>query len=82
MNALFLIVLFIVLGIVLLTVKAKNSIYPINFKKFGYISLGLAVLTLLSASFTIIEPGFVGVPVTFGNVGSQSLPAGIHPIFF
>jgi prohibitin 1 len=37
---------------------------------------------MLSASFTIIEPGYVGVPVTFGNVGSQSIPAGLHPIFF
>ncbi len=82
MNTLFLIVVFAALGIVLLTVKPRNVSYPFNFKKIGYISLGLAVLSMLSESFTIIEPGYVGVPVTFGNVGSQSLPAGIHPIFF
>ena len=62
--------------------RSREGISPINFKKLGYASLGLAVLAFVSASFTIIEPGYVGVPVTFGNVGSQSLPAGIHPIFF
>ena len=82
MTASFFIVVFAALGIVLLTVKSRNVSYPFNLKKIGYISLGLAVLSMLSASFTIIEPGYVGVPVTFGNVGSQSLPAGIHPIFF
>jgi regulator of protease activity HflC (stomatin/prohibitin superfamily) len=78
----FLIVLFIAVGIALLTAKPRNTVYPMNFKKFGYASFGIAALVLLSESFTIIEPGYVGVPVTFGNVGSQSLPAGIHPIFF
>ncbi len=82
MTASFFIVLFAAVGIALLTVKPRNVSYPFNFKKLGFASLGLAVLSLLSASFTIIEPGYVGVPVTFGNVGSQSLPAGIHPIFF
>ncbi len=82
MNASFFIVLFTAVGIALLTFKPRNISYPINFKKFGLASLGLAVLSLLSASFTIIEPGYVGVPVTFGTVSSQSLPAGIHPIFF
>ena len=78
----FLIVLFAAVGIALLTVKLRDGAYPNNFKKLGFAFLGLAVLALLSESFTIIEPGYVGVPVTFGNVGSQSLPAGIHPIFF
>jgi len=82
MSASFLILLFIAAGIILLTVKGGDVSYPVNFKKFGYASLGLAVLALISESFTIIEPGYVGVPVTFGNVGSQSLQAGIHPIFF
>ena len=82
MTASFFIVLFIIVGIVLLNVKSTNVNYPVNFKKFGYVSLLLAVLSMVSASFTIIDPGYVGVPVTFGNVGSQSLPAGIHPIFF
>ncbi len=82
MTASFFIVLFAAVGVVLLTFKSRNLSYPMNFKKLGFASLGLAVLALLSASFTIIEPGYVGVPVTFGNVGSQSLPAGIHPIFF
>ena len=77
-----LIVLLAALGIALLTVKPRNVSYPFNFKKFGYASLGLAVLALISESFTIIDPGYVGVPVTFGNVAAQSLPAGIHPIFF
>jgi len=80
MTASFLIVLFAAVGIVLLSINKQNFPFPI--KKLGYISLVLAVLFLLAASFTIIEPGYVGVPVTFGNVGSQSLPAGIHPIFF
>ena len=82
MNTSFLIVLFAAVGIALLTIKGRNVAYPVNFKKLGYLSLGLAVLSLIAASITIIEPGYVGVPVTFGNVGSQSLPAGIHPIFF
>lgn len=82
MNTSFLILLFIAIGIALLTAKARNVSYPINFKKIGLASLGLAVLIMISESFTIIDPGYVGVPVTFGNVGSQSLPAGIHPIFF
>ena len=82
MTTSFLIVLFAAIGIALLAFKPRNVFYPISFKKLGYISLGLALLSLLSASFTIIQPGYVGVPVTFGNVGSQSLPAGIHPIFF
>ena len=78
----FVIVLLVIVGIVLLTVKSRNVSPPVDFKKFGYASLGLAVLFWASESFTIIEPGYVGVPVTFGNVGSQSLPAGLHPIFF
>ena len=82
MTTSFFIVLFAAIGIALLVFKPRNVFYPISFKKLGYISLGLALLSLLSASFTIIQPGYVGVPVTFGNVGSQSLPAGIHPIFF
>lgn len=82
MGALFFIVLFLVVGIALLTVRPKNLAYPVKLKQFGIISLLLAALTLASASFTIIDPGYVGVPVTFGNVGAQSLPAGIHPIFF
>ena len=82
MTTSFLILLFIAVGIALLTFKPREVSYPINFKKLGYAALGLAVLALISESFTIIEPGYVGVPVTFGNVGSQSLPAGIHPIFF
>jgi regulator of protease activity HflC (stomatin/prohibitin superfamily) len=82
MTTSFFIVLFAAIGIALLTFKPRNVFYPISFKKLGYISFGLALLSLLSASFTIIQPGYVGVPVTFGNVGSQSLPAGIHPIFF
>ncbi len=82
MTASFFIVLFAILGIALLTVKPRNLAYPIKFKQMGYISLLLAGITLASASFTIIDPGYVGVPVTFGNVGAQSLPAGIHPIFF
>ena len=82
MTTSFFIVLFAAVGIALLTVKVRDGSYPFSFKKIGYVSLGLAVLALVSASLTIIEPGYVGVPVTFGNVGSQSLPAGIHPIFF
>ena len=82
MTTAFFIVLFAAVGIALLTVKVRDGSYPFSFKKIGYVSLGLAVLALVSASLTIIEPGYVGVPVTFGNVGSQSLSAGIHPIFF
>ena len=76
------ILLFVVVGIVLLTVSPRNVSRPAELKKLGYASFGLAALFLVFASFAIIEPGYVGVPVTFGNVGSQSLPAGIHPIFF
>jgi len=82
MTTSFLVVLFAAIGIALLTIKGGDASFPINFKKAGFLSLGLAVLAFGAASFTIIEPGYVGVPVTFGNVGSQSLPAGIHPIFF
>jgi len=82
MTTSFFIVLFAALGIALLTVRRRDASYPIDFRKAGFVSLGLAVLAFSAASFTIIEPGYVGVPVTFGNVGSQSLPAGIHPIFF
>jgi regulator of protease activity HflC (stomatin/prohibitin superfamily) len=82
MTTSFFIVLFIVVGIALLTVKVRAGSYPFNFKKAGYASLALAVIALLSESFTIIQPGYVGVPVTFGNVGSHSIPAGFHPIFF
>ncbi|HUI64269.1 MAG TPA: prohibitin family protein [Bacteroidota bacterium] len=82
MTTSYFILLFVVLGILLLTAKSRNVSHPFDFKKMGLASLGLAALSMIIASFTIIEPGFVGVPVTFGNVGSQSLPAGIHPIFF
>ncbi len=82
MTTLSLIVLFIVVGIALLNVKVGDGSYPINLKKFGYASFGLAILAFIAGSFTIIEPGYVGVPVTFGTVGSQSLSAGFHPIFF
>ena len=82
MNTSFLIVLFAAIGVALLTVKTNNVGLPFSPKKLGLAVLGLALLALLSESVTIIEPGYVGVPVTFGSVGSQSLPAGIHPIFF
>lgn len=82
MSTAFLILLFTAVGIALLTARPRNDSYPFKFKKLGYASLALAVIALLSESFTIIEPGYVGVPVTFGNVAAQSLPAGIHPIFF
>ena len=82
MNPSLLIVFFIGLGFVLLTVKPGNIPFPFQMKKFGFASFGMAALILLSESVTIIEPGYVGVPVTFGNVGPQSLPAGMHPIFF
>jgi regulator of protease activity HflC (stomatin/prohibitin superfamily) len=82
MNTSFLIVLFAAIGVALLTVKVRDEAFPFNPKKLGLAVLGLALLALLSESVTIIEPGYVGVPVTFGNVGSQSLGAGIHPIFF
>lgn len=82
MMTLFFIVLFIVVGAALMTIKSVDASYPIRFKKIGYVSFGLAILAFVAGSFTIIEPGYVGVPVTFGNVGSQSLPAGFHPIFF
>jgi len=82
MSTLFFIVVFTVAGILLLTMKQRNVPSPIPFKRLGVISLVLAVASVLAASFTIIEPGYVGVPVTFGNVGSASLPAGLHPIFF
>jgi regulator of protease activity HflC (stomatin/prohibitin superfamily) len=73
---------FVVIGIALLTFKASGVSDPVRLKKLGYASFGLAVLILASASFTIIQPGYVGVPVTFGSVGSHSIPAGFHPIFF
>ncbi len=82
MTTSFFILLFIALGIALLTFKPRDVSYPIKFKRLGYASFALAFFSLISASFTIIEPGYVGVPVTFGNVGSQSLQAGLHPIFF
>jgi len=82
MSALFFIVVFTVAGILLLTVRQRNIPSPVPFKRLGVISLVLAAASVLAASFTIIEPGYVGVPVTFGNVGSASLPAGLHPIFF
>ncbi|HTP79819.1 MAG TPA: SPFH domain-containing protein, partial [Bacteroidota bacterium] len=76
------IALFGAIGIALLTLKPRNVEYPFSYKKLGVASLGLALLALVGASFTIIEPGYVGVPVTFGNVGTQPIPAGLHPIFF
>ena len=82
MLTLFFIVLFIVIGIALLGIKTREVSYPIKFKKLGYASFGLAAIFLVAGSFTVIEPGYVGVPVTFGNVGAQSLPAGFHAIFF
>ena len=77
---LFFIVLFIVIGTALLNTRVTSS--EIKFKKFGYASFGLAVLAIIAGSFTIIDPGYVGVPVTFGSVGLHSISAGIHPIFF
>ena len=82
MTTLFLVAFLVLVGIVLLSTKSREGAPPVNFKKFGLISLGLAVVAMLAGSFTIIEPGYVGVPVTFGNVGAHSLPAGMHPIFF
>jgi len=82
MNAAFFIILFLAAGIALLTIRGRNTAAPFPYRRLGFASLGLAVVTALAASFTIIEPGYVGVPVLFGNVGSNSLPAGIHPILF
>ena len=82
MTTSLLILVLVALGIALLTSKARDAASPVKLKNLGVASLGLALLALISESFTIIEPGYVGVPVTFGNVGAQSLPAGIHPIFF
>lgn len=82
MTTSFIILLLTAAGIALLSVKSRVGSSPTQLRKLGFASFGLAALYLVSASFTIVEPGYVGVPVTFGNVGSQSLPAGIHPIFF
>ena len=82
MTTSFFALVFVVIGIALLTFKASGVSDPVRLKKLGYASFGLAVLILASASFTIIQPGYVGVPVTFGSVGSHSIPAGFHPIFF
>lgn len=82
MTASFIILLLTAIGIALLTAKSGDGYSRIPLKKLGFASFGLAALYLVFASVTIIEPGYVGVPVTFGTVGSQSLPAGIHPIFF
>lgn len=82
MMTLFFIALFIVAGIALLNIKVSDPSYPIRFKKFGYASLALAILSFAVGSFTIVEPGYVGVPVTFGDVGAHSLSPGFHPIFF
>jgi len=82
MSTSFLILVFIAVGVALMTFKPMEVVYPIKFKRLGLLSFGLAFLAFISASFTIIEPGYVGVPVLFGTVGSQSLPAGFHPIFF
>jgi regulator of protease activity HflC (stomatin/prohibitin superfamily) len=82
MTPSFFALVFVAIGIALLTFKARGISDAVKLKKLGYASFGLAVLILISASFTIIEPGYVGVPVTFGNVGSHSIPAGFHPIFF
>ena len=80
MSDLLLIVLFIVIGIALFNAKESNS--PIKLKKLAFASFGLAFVAVIAGSFTVIEPGYVGVPVTFGNVGKNSIPAGLHPIFF
>ncbi len=69
MTTLFFIVLFIVIGIALTTTKINDASSPIKFKKIGYACFGLAVKTFAAGSFTIIEPGYVGVQVTFGSVG-------------
>ncbi|HEY9166403.1 MAG TPA: prohibitin family protein [Candidatus Kryptonia bacterium] len=82
MTTLFLTVLFVVVGFALLTAKSSDPRFGANIKRLGFLSFGLAVIVFLAASFTVIEPGYVGVPVLFGNVGSQSLSAGFHPIFF
>jgi prohibitin 1 len=82
MTASFFALVFVVIGIALLTFKGRGISDPVKLKKLGYASFGLAILILVSASFTIIQPGYVGVPVTFGSVGSHSIPAGFHPIFF
>jgi regulator of protease activity HflC (stomatin/prohibitin superfamily) len=82
MTPSFFALVFVAIGIALLTFKARGISDATKLRKLGYASFGLAVLILISASFTIIEPGYVGVPVTFGNVGSHSIPAGFHPIFF
>lgn len=57
MATLFFIALFIVVGIALLTVKVGDTQYPIKFKKIGYASFGLAIISFVAGSFTIIEPG-------------------------
>ncbi len=82
MTTSLLVLILIAVGITLLTSRARDAASPVKLKNLGLASLGLAVVALISESFTVIEPGYVGVPVTFGNVGAQSLPAGIHPIFF
>ncbi len=82
MITLFFIVLFIVVGIALVSVKVTDESYPIKFRKMGYASFVLALISFGAGSFTVVEPGDVGVPVLFGNVGAQALPAGFHPIFF
>lgn len=45
-------------------------------KKLALIPLGLAAVFFLLASVRVVDPGHVGIPITFGSVGGQ-LDAGV-----
>lgn len=66
----------IVLGIIVFFVsKSKNNKES---KLIGNVITLVAIITVLSQSFTIINPGEVGVQVFFGNVLEQTLSNGFN----
>lgn len=55
---------------------SNSSDGAVSLRKYSYLLFGGFILFMLLACIRVVEAGHVGIPVTFGNVGSQ-LDAGV-----
>ncbi len=47
-------------------------------RKFGLVIISIGVILIAVSSFAIVPDGMVGIPITFGNVGTSPLQNGLH----
>lgn len=67
-------VLAIIVGIILLVALDRDE------KKFGFLTIGLAVILLLVSCVGIVPTGYTGILTTFGAVENRTIGAGFNLI--